>query len=111
MAPLPILLAAAFLGTGNCSSKIFHGSFFLQWPSRLVSRLLIYCKAVKEGLQFANTLSEILCLQVRTFHYSGGTASKFHIFVHSKLAVFGYFKCIVSYCCSRENKLGDNTLE
>ena len=30
MTPLPILLAAVFLGTGNCSSKIVHGSFFLQ---------------------------------------------------------------------------------
>ena len=27
---LPILLAAVYLGTGNCSSKIIHGSFFLQ---------------------------------------------------------------------------------
>ena len=27
---LPILLAAVFLGTGNCSSKIAYGSFFLQ---------------------------------------------------------------------------------
>ena len=25
-----ILLAAIFLGTGNCSYKIVHGSFFLQ---------------------------------------------------------------------------------
>ena len=49
MTPLPILLTAVFLGTGNCSSKIFHGSFFMQWPSRLVSRLLTYCKAVKQG--------------------------------------------------------------
>ena len=30
MTPLPILLTAVFLGTGNCSSKIFHGSFSLQ---------------------------------------------------------------------------------
>ena len=30
MTPLPILLAAIFLGTGNCSYKIVQGSFFLQ---------------------------------------------------------------------------------
>ena len=30
MTPLPILLAAVYLGTGNCSSKIVHGSFLLQ---------------------------------------------------------------------------------
>ena len=30
MSLLPILLTAAYLGTGNCSSKINHGSFFLQ---------------------------------------------------------------------------------
>ena len=30
MTLLPILLAAVYLGTGNCSSKIVHGSFFLQ---------------------------------------------------------------------------------
>ena len=30
MTLLPILLTEVFLGTGNCSSKIIHGSFFLQ---------------------------------------------------------------------------------
>ena len=30
MTLLPILLAAVYIGTGNCSSKIIHGSFFLQ---------------------------------------------------------------------------------
>ena len=30
MTLLPILLAAVYLSTGNCSSKIVHGSFFLQ---------------------------------------------------------------------------------
>ena len=30
MALLPILLAAVYLSTGNCSSKLVHGSFFLQ---------------------------------------------------------------------------------
>ena len=30
MTPFPILLAAVFLGTGNCSSKIVYWSFFLQ---------------------------------------------------------------------------------
>ena len=30
MMPLRILLAAVFLVTGNCSSKLVHGSFFLQ---------------------------------------------------------------------------------
>ena len=30
MTLLPILLAAVYLGTGNCSSKIIHESFFLQ---------------------------------------------------------------------------------
>ena len=30
MTLLPILLAAVYLGTENCSSKIVHGSFFLQ---------------------------------------------------------------------------------
>ena len=35
MTPLPISLAAVFHGTGNCSSKIVDGSFFLQYPPRL----------------------------------------------------------------------------
>ena len=30
MTPLPILLAAVFLGTGNCSSKIVYWSFYLR---------------------------------------------------------------------------------
>ena len=31
MTPLPILLPAIFLDTGNCSYKIVPGSFFLQY--------------------------------------------------------------------------------
>ena len=31
MTPLPILLAAILLGTGNFSYKIIHGSFLLQY--------------------------------------------------------------------------------
>ena len=31
MTPLPILLPTVFLGTGNCSYKIVHESFFLQY--------------------------------------------------------------------------------
>ena len=30
MTLLPILLAAVYLGTGNCSSEIIHGGFFPQ---------------------------------------------------------------------------------
>ena len=30
MTLLPILIAAVYLGTENCSSKIIHGSLFLQ---------------------------------------------------------------------------------
>ena len=43
---LPILLAAVFLGTGNFSSKIVQGSFFLQWPprcSKFIRALSRYC--------------------------------------------------------------------
>ena len=29
------------------------------------------CKAVKYGLQFANILTETLCLELRASHYSG----------------------------------------
>ena len=38
-APLPILLAAVFLCTGNCSSKIVHESFFLQQRTRCLLSL------------------------------------------------------------------------
>ena len=34
MTLLPILLAAVYLGTENCSSKIVHGSFFLLYRPR-----------------------------------------------------------------------------
>ena len=48
MTPLPILLAAVFLGTGNCSSKIVYWSFFLQYPSRCSWSLSEICKRVIE---------------------------------------------------------------
>ena len=43
---LPILLAAVYLGTGNCSSKIVHGSFFLRQPPRCHEVLSEICKTV-----------------------------------------------------------------
>ena len=46
MTLLPILLAAVYLGTGNCSSKIVHGSFFLQWPPWCSWSLNEICKSV-----------------------------------------------------------------
>ena len=45
---LPILLAAVYLGTGNCSSKIIHGSFFLQLRPRCSWSLSEICKSVIE---------------------------------------------------------------
>ena len=48
--------------------------------------------------------SEILCLQVRAPHYSSVLSPSF-IFSCTTIAnFFSYFKCIVSYCCSRENE-------
>ena len=48
MTLLPILLAAVYLGTGNCSSKIVYGSFSLQqWPQCSWSLSKI-CKSVIE---------------------------------------------------------------
>ena len=46
--PLPILLAAVFLGTGNCSFKIVYWSFFLQQPPRCSWSLSEICKSVIE---------------------------------------------------------------
>ena len=48
MTLLPILLAAVYLGTGNCSSKIIHGSFFLQQQPRCSWSLSEICKSVIE---------------------------------------------------------------
>ena len=48
MTPLPILLAAWFLGTGNCSSKIVYWNFFLQQPPRCSWSLCEICKSVIE---------------------------------------------------------------
>ena len=63
MTLLPILLAAVYLGTGKCSSKIVYESFFLnQRP---------WCSSLSEICKFANILSVILCLQVRASEYSG----------------------------------------
>ena len=43
MTPLPILLAAVFLGTGMCSFKIVQGRFFLEEPPRSIRALSRYC--------------------------------------------------------------------
>ena len=44
----PILLAAVYLSTRNCSSKIVYGSFFLQWRPRCSWSLSEICKSVIE---------------------------------------------------------------
>ena len=46
MTLLPILLAAVYLGTGNCSSKIVDGSFLLQLRPRCLRNLSEICKSV-----------------------------------------------------------------
>ena len=48
MTLLHILLTAAYLGTGNCSSKINHGSSFLQKQPRCSWSLSEICKSVIE---------------------------------------------------------------
>ena len=48
MTLLPILLTEVFIGTGNCSSKIIQGSFFLQKPPRCSWSLSVFCKSVIE---------------------------------------------------------------
>ena len=45
---LSILLAAVYLGTRNCSSKIIHGSLFLQQQLRCSWSLSEICKSVIE---------------------------------------------------------------
>ena len=48
MTPLVILIAAVFLGTGNCSSKIVYSSFSLQKLPRCSWSLSEICKSVIE---------------------------------------------------------------
>ena len=48
MTLLSILLAAVYLGTRNCTSKIIHGSFFLQQRPRRSWSLSEICKTVIE---------------------------------------------------------------
>ena len=48
MTLLPILLAAVYLGAGNCSSKIVYESFFLQQRPRYSSGLREICKSFIE---------------------------------------------------------------
>ena len=50
MTLLPILIAAVYLGTGKCSSKIIHGSLFLQKQPRCSWSLSEICKSVIEIL-------------------------------------------------------------
>ena len=55
-------------------------------------------------LQFANILSRVLCLQVIASHYSGVLSPKFIFSCTTIASIFAYVKCIVRYCCSRENE-------
>ena len=49
-------------------------------------------------------MSEILCLQVTASHYSGLLSPSFIFSCTTIPSIFAYVKCIVSYCCSRENE-------
>ena len=89
MTPLPILLAAVFLGTGNCSSKIVYWSFFLQQPPRCSWSLSEICKSVieifwEEVFLFRNTVengqswcSTVICAKRSAFDM------QFHLIVVS----------------------------
>ena len=79
MTPLAILLAAVFLGTGNCSSKIVYWSFNLQKPPRCSWSLSEICKSVieifwEEVFMVRNTVkngqswcSTVICTKRRAF--------------------------------------------
>ena len=80
MPPLPILLPAVFRSTSTNLRIILNRTIdFLKKIKTLeknrplcdllVSRLLIYCMVIKEGLQFANFLSQVSSLQVGASHY------------------------------------------
>ena len=52
MTPLPISLAAVFLGTGNCSSKIVHKNFFPKIAASMFVKFISgICKSVIEIFQ------------------------------------------------------------
>ena len=71
----------------------------------LVSRVLIYCKVVKWGLQFSNILSEIFCLQVKAPHYSGVLSQSF-IFTWTAVTNNAFDICKnASYCYARKYEL------
>ena len=77
---------------------------FLKWFKILEINRVLYGLWVSRILQFAKFLSEISCLQVRASHYPGVLSPRIHIFVDNNTPVVNisaYFKCIVSYCCSR----------
>ena len=88
MTLLPILLATVYLGTGTCSSKIVHESFFLQydWCSSSLSEI---CKSVieifwEEVFMFRNTVkngqswcSTVICAKRSAFDM------QFHLIVVS----------------------------
>ena len=90
--PLLILLAAVFLGTGNCSSKIVHGNVFLQklpWCSRSLSKIcnnvikfifreevFMVRNTVKTGQSWCST---IICIKKSAFEM------QFHLIVISIL--------------------------
>ena len=90
MTPFLILVAAVFppvLGTGNCSSKIVHGSFFLQYPPRCKSVIEIFWdkvfmvrNTVKNGQSWCSTL---ICRKRSAFD------KQFHL-----MAVSIFFKTI-----------------
>ena len=73
--------------------------FHLLLCNCLVLSLFIFC-----GKSNKVTKLKLQSLQVRGSHYSGFLSPSF-IFSCTTIAnIFAYVKCIVSYCCSPENK-------
>ena len=102
MTLLPILLAAVYLGTGNCSSKIVHESFFLQQRPWCSSNSSEICK-------FANILSVILCLQVRASDYLGYCVQVSFFRAQQQLAFLNISNSMLFTAVHVKMKLGDNT--
>ena len=89
MTLLPILLAAVYLATGNCSSEIIYRSFFLQKQPRCSWSLSEICKSVivifwDKVFIVRNTVKngQYCCLAVICWKWSAFN-KKFHLIVVS----------------------------
>ena len=83
--------------------KILEVNLSFIWPFSFKIIDILWSSKIRATIRYF-FFPEISCLLVRASYYSEVFSPSFILWWTKIANISAYFKCIVSYCCSRENK-------